>query len=125
MGIIEALKQEHDHYDSQSGTVSKKRAGKISEILSHIETQAKTIERLEAEKEAVSSNWQMLLKEAETLKAENKRLEECRAFYANKDTAWECIRIIPQDREHIDGYNYGGKLARETAKKIEAIRKKE
>jgi len=80
----------------------------LNSCLSKLETQAKTIGRLEAE---------------------NKLLEECRAFYANKETSWELGKIIPQDREEFPsmprGYRLGGKLARETAKKIEAIRKKE
>ena len=60
----------------------------LNSCLSKLETQAKTIERLEAE---------------------NKLLEECRTYFASLDDQGE----------------YGFEFANETAKKIEALRKKE
>ena len=86
----------------------------LNSCLSKLETQAKTIERLEAE---------------------NRLLEECRAFYADPENwtrretiFWESIdRADCKDYPHIarNVRLTGGHMARETAKKIEALRKKE
>ena len=94
-----------------------------------------TIQSLEISEESAQQFAKASKEREERLEAENKMLEECRKFYADPENwtrretiFWESIdRADCKDYPHIarNVRLTGGHMARETAKKIEALRKKE